>query len=256
LSIYNLTQTQAALYSATAIRVDARSNFKMIIRHAKLARLMHRIDRLNGNRAGYRFHFDGPGSTLRETTRYGLGFAKLLGRLVGCDDWFLTARVLGPRILRPGRSSSARQSMRLVVSPESGLSSPLTLPGGYDSSLEAEVELIWQREPVDGWQLQHESELLYIGQTVLTPDFVLKSDAGRTVYVEVVGFWTPEYLEEKARRLHQFRDAFPEHRWLLMFPQKMLDKASTIAPDLDMPFVILDRRGSPQAWIDAIDHGL
>ncbi len=74
LSIYNVAQTQAALYRATRVRIDAHDDFKTILRHAKLAGLMHGITRLENPRSGYRFDLDGPQSSLRETTRYGTAF--------------------------------------------------------------------------------------------------------------------------------------------------------------------------------------
>jgi predicted nuclease of restriction endonuclease-like RecB superfamily len=39
------------------------------------------------------------------------------------------------------------------------------------------------------------------------PDFVLRHDDGRTALLEIVGFWTPEYLQAKLQTLR----AFPDH---------------------------------------------
>ena len=43
------------------------------------------------------------------------------------------------------------------------------------------------------------------------PDFVFRHDDGRTVLMEIVGFWTPEYLQSKLATLREFAD----HRILL-----------------------------------------
>jgi predicted nuclease of restriction endonuclease-like RecB superfamily len=242
LSSYNLAQTQAALYRATEVRVQSWSDLKTIVRHAKLARLMHRIDRLDFPEPGFQFDFDGPGSTIRETTRYGIGFAKLLGKLVTCQKWQMTARVLGPR----------NQPMRLVISPKDGLRSSLAMPDDFDSELEREVEKTWQNAPVTGWTLERETELLYIGQTVLTPDFVLRSDGGRMVLVEVVGFWTPEYLAEKTARLKRFAAANPESEWLLMFPKSQKTARDSMLNELNVPTVVLGRKITPADWIASL----
>jgi predicted nuclease of restriction endonuclease-like RecB superfamily len=37
--------------------------------------------------------------------------------------------------------------------------------------------------------------------SVFLPDFTLRHADGREALVEVVGFWTPEYLEEKLRKV-------------------------------------------------------
>lgn len=247
LSAYNLSQTQAALYRATEVRVDAWSDFKTIIRHAKLARLMHRIEPLDATAdapPGYRFQFDGPGSTIRETTRYGIGFAKLLGKLVTCQRWRMVARVLGPR----------QQPMRLIVSPRDGLRSTLVPDDSYDSQLEEDVDEQWRSSPVDGWAMDRESELLHIGQTVFTPDFVLRHRSGKVIHIEVVGYWTKEYLDEKVRRMQQFVSEFPQHRWLLMFPKDLKKASETMAIELGVPAIIIDRKTPPLMWIEAVER--
>ena len=39
------------------------------------------------------------------------------------------------------------------------------------------------------------------------PDFVFRHEDGRIVLMEVIGFWTPEYLEAKLKTLRDFRDS-------------------------------------------------
>ena len=56
-------------------------------------------------------------------------------------------------------------------------------------------------EARDGWTLVREGEVLHEGQKVFVPDFVFRHDDGRVVLMEIIGFWTPEYLEAKAATL-------------------------------------------------------
>ena len=51
-----------------------------------------------------------------------------------------------------------------------------------------------------GWTLKREPEPLVAGRHVLIPDFGFEK-YGRKVYLEIVGFWTPGYLERKADKL-------------------------------------------------------
>jgi predicted nuclease of restriction endonuclease-like RecB superfamily len=252
LSLYNLSQTQAALYRATRIRIDATDDFKAIVKQAKLAQLMHRIEAFGagGDRPAYRFILDGPQTSLRETTRYGVRFAAMLPKLLACRGWRLTAEVVGPR----------RQTFRMTLSDKDGLLSVLDPPAEFDSGLEADVDAAWQRAPVDGWQWRRESQLLVRGQSVMTPDFMLHHpQTETTVSVEVVGFWTPEYLEEKCRRLREFarQDAAGVRdretvRWLLIVAANLAPDRQTGLAELGIPIVVFHKKSDPQTWIDAI----
>ncbi|WP_162006648.1 DUF790 family protein [Roseimaritima sediminicola] len=242
LARYNVAQTQAALYRASQIRVTAFADFRTIIAHAKLARLMHHIDRIEGPRRGYRFRFDGPGSVLRTTTRYGVGFAKLLASLLHCRDWTLAADLVGP----------GGRRFTLAISDRDGLQPGAAAETGFDSDLEREVQAVWDARPVADWTLERETELIACGQTVMTPDFALRHRDGRVIHVEVVGFWTPEYLAEKTRRLAAFRRQTC-HEWLLLFPKKQVKAAEDIARAVDLPYRLFTKRSDPADWINAIN---
>ena len=64
---------------------------------------------------------------------------------------------------------------------------------------------------LDGWLLVREGEILHQKQKVFVPDFVFRHDDGRTALLEIVGFWTPEYLQAKLETLRTFQ----RHRILL-----------------------------------------
>lgn len=246
LARYNVAQTQAALYRATLVRIDAFAQAPTIIRHAKLAGLMHRVSRYRkpggGDEFGYRMILDGPASNLRETSRYGIGFAKLIPTLLTCSDWHLMAKVLGPR----------NQHFTLALSPADQLSSEATPPAEFDSKLEERLAELWSKSPVNGWRLMRDEEFLIRQQEVFTPDFVLTRDDGVKIYIEVVGFWTPEYLQEKRRRLGEFMRSTdrPVH-WLLMFDKVAAASKTESMQDLGIPAVILSKKSDPQEWIQA-----
>ncbi len=105
---------------------------------------------------------------------------------------------------------------------------------------------------LDG-QCNERGNLLHQGQTVLTPDFVLEqTSSGRKVYLEVVGYWTPEYLREKCHRLAPFvQSSATRASWLLMFPKpKAADKLEMFAK-LSVPSIVFDKRSKPNDWISA-----
>lgn len=204
LARYNVAQTQAALYRAEQLTVWSRADHKQIIRYAKLAGLMHSIRREEDG--SYCFRFDGPASVLRRSTRYGVAMARFLPGLLACRQWRAMAKVLN----RFGKR------YRLELSSEDGLRSTAAAANEHDSQLEESFEAAWLTYDCRGWKLQRESEILHAGQLVFTPDFTLLSPTGRRVLLEIVGYWTPEYLEHKTKQLEKF----VEHDILLAVPEQ------------------------------------
>jgi hypothetical protein len=194
LARYNVAQVQAALFDAQSMTIWAARDFKTILRYAKLARLMHTVTR--GSEGCYRLHFDGPASALRETRRYGAAMARFLPALVACRDWRMHAVI---------RSRSG-WCAGLDLSAADGLTSHLPPPEAFDSQVEEAFASKWGNEPRDGWKLFREAEILHRGQKVFVPDFVFRHTDGHTVLMEIVGFWTPEYLQAKLQTLETFRD--------------------------------------------------
>jgi predicted nuclease of restriction endonuclease-like RecB superfamily len=195
LARYNVAQVQAALYRAVSMTVWAGGDFKTIVRYAKLARLMHTIRRREDG--SLVFHFDGPASVLRHTRRYGVAMARFLPALIACREWRMQSIIAG---------RTAGWNWRLELTEADGLRSHLPPPEEFDSSIEQDFFDRWGREPRDGWRLLREGDLLHRGQRVFVPDFVFQHEDGRRVFLEIVGFWTPEYLEAKLKTLREFAD--------------------------------------------------
>lgn len=80
----------------------------------------------------------------------------------------------------------------------------------FDSSLEsrlhAEFAAYEQAGEAHGWRLEREPEPIIIGDTLMIPDFALTRGA-RRVYLEIAGYWRPEYRERKLRKLNALRGA-------------------------------------------------
>jgi uncharacterized protein len=193
LSRYNVAQTQAALFAATEMTLVIESDFRAILKYAKLARLMHRIARHpDGN--GYTLRLDGPASVLQNTSRYGIAMAKFLPGLLSCRGWRFEAKIKKPKFW----------NLRLRLSSEDGLWSPVPSHTEFDSSIEEYFAKQWLEAETGGWSLERETEFLHHGQTVFFPDFVFRHTDGRRVLMEVIGFWTPEYLAHKREVLRKF----------------------------------------------------
>ncbi len=186
---YDLGQAQALLYSAVGVTVEARAHFKHILQYARLSRLLHRLEPLPGG--GYRFTFDGPNSVLRRTQAYGVDFAKFLAALVQARDWRLAANIALRKDWSP---------VQFTLSDADGLRSRVPAPRLFDSGLEEAFARKFGAER-EGWRLRREAVILEAGEALVVPDFVFTHADGTEVALEIVGYWTPEYLREKLDKL-------------------------------------------------------
>ncbi|MDY7009467.1 MAG: DUF790 family protein [Planctomycetota bacterium] len=215
LSRYNVAQVQACLYRTESMVVTATKDFKTILRYAKLARLLHEIYRMGPSK--YRIVFAGLASVLRRSRRYGVNFARFLPALLVCKGWNMTAVVPTPWNTRA----------TLKLSDRNGFTSHLPAADEFDSSLEESfAKKFGQRR--DGWYLDREGEILHNRQTTFVPDFVFRHEDGAEVLLEIVGFWTPEYLAKKRQTLRLFR----EHKILIAVPERSLRKGASVGENV------------------------
>jgi uncharacterized protein len=203
LSAYNLAQLQACLYRATRLTVEAAADFAAIVRHARLARLLMETSCVSPGR--YRIELSGPASILHETRRYGVNASRFLAALVACRDWSLQATMTTPW----------NTPARLKLSSRDGFSTHIAAPATFDSSVEEALARKWG-DLRDGWRLIRDAGILQHGQTTFVPDFLLRHTDGREVFLEIVGFWTPEYLQAKRHTIARFAD----RRILLAVPRR------------------------------------
>jgi len=215
LSRYNVAQLQACLYRAKSMTVVATDDLKTILRYAKLAKLLHDIVRLGPSK--YRITFSGPASVLRQTRRYGVNFARFLPALLACEGWQMTASLKTPW----------NTSAKLNLSDSDGFTSHLPPPDEFDSRLEESLAEKFGLER-DGWQLIREGEILHDHQKTFVPDFTFRHEDGTQVLMEIVGFWTPEYLMHRRRSLQLFR----HHRILIAVPEKSLREGARIGENV------------------------
>jgi hypothetical protein len=193
LARYNVAQLQACLYRATRMSVQARSDFKMILRHAKLARLLHEIHRTRPGE--YRIDLSGPASVLHETRRYGVSFARFVPALLTCADWQVRAMLPTPW----GGVAT------LSLSSEDGYASHLAPPPEFDSSLEEEFARDFGPSEREGWRLDREGEVLHALQTTFLPDFVLRHVDGSCTW-KLSASGRPSTWKRSGRRSVNSRD--------------------------------------------------
>ncbi|MGD0477150.1 MAG: DUF790 family protein [Nitrososphaerales archaeon] len=198
LKSYNLSLTQTLLFKSLRVEFSASGNWKNIFREVKRLGLIYLVEKDEGG--GYRVTLDGPLSLFKMTERYGTSIAKLLPQITSSESWTVKAEILarsmGGRVYAFEADSKELGSILATTKEADGSENRTSL---YDSTVEQRFARSFNSYG-SGWTLRREPEPLLAGTHVLIPDFGFEKH-GVKVYLEVVGFWTPEYLERKISKL-------------------------------------------------------
>ncbi|MBX0321727.1 DUF790 family protein [Halomicroarcula sp. F13] len=203
---YNLSLAQTALFDATEVRVRS-SDPTTLVSAVKRLRLMYEI---RTTPDGREVVVTGPDALFSNTRRYGTRFARLLRTVAQASEWELTATVDDR-----GTDRELQLSDGDVAVPGVDPVTDVT----YDSGVEADFAARFSALGLD-WRLVREPEPLEAGEHVVVPDFAFEwapggdatvgntsdPDAPFRVFFEVMGFWTPEYVEKKLDRLAAMED--------------------------------------------------
>ena len=196
---YNLSLAQTALFDATEVRARS-SDPKGLISAVKRLGLMYEIRLPEGEASSKNPDLSrrtvvvtGPDALFRSTRRYGTAFARLLRTLVGTGTWELEATIDDRGTERTLGLSDADPLRPPGVDPITDL--------GFDSQVEADFATRFESLGLD-WDLRREPDVLAAGTRAMVPDFAFDyCHADFRVYFEVMGFWTPEYVEKKLDQL-------------------------------------------------------
>jgi predicted nuclease of restriction endonuclease-like RecB superfamily len=82
------------------------------------------------------------------------------------------------------------------------LDSHYSVGSQFDSDVERTLAQKWERSNTE-WELVREDDVFDLGAEVMIPDFAIEHPDGRRAILEIVGFWTPEYLESKLAKIRQ-----------------------------------------------------
>jgi len=199
---YNLSLAQTALFDATEVRVRS-SDPKRVVSAVKRLRLLYEVRRLPESERRVVGETDrevvvtGPDALFRRSRRYGTRFARLLRTVAKSAEWRLEATV-------DDRGTERELSLA---------TGDVTVPGvdpvaevTFDSGVEADIAARFSSLDLD-WTLVREPDPVPAGEHVVIPDFAFDYDHGEfRVYFEIMGFWTPEYVEKKLSRLADVED--------------------------------------------------
>src|SRR5215831_3860333 len=192
---YNMELARGLLYWAERLVIDVEDSYQDVFRYIKLCRLMSAVTR---REIGYRIELDGPLSLLRGTLRYGLKMAVFLPALALCRTWRMEAV-----IVKKG------ERLNFALDDQSRLVSHFRRFPPFDSRLESDFAADFQKafeRRRHAWRLARADDVIPLERNeVMIPDFTLRNQNGREVYLEIVGFWTPEYLSRKIAKVKAAR---------------------------------------------------
>jgi len=195
---YNLALTQTLLFYSTEVKFTALGNWQRIFREVKRLGLIYEAWE-EGNRCWVKV--DGPLSLFKLNRRYGTALARLLPVVVKGGGWILEAK-----ILRSGFEARRLLDFRIEELKHGRLleaEAQLDEGEAYDSGVERDFALRFESLKT-GWRMRREPEPIPVGGAVIIPDFSFEKGDGK-IYLEVVGFWTPEYLKRKIEKLKMLK---------------------------------------------------
>jgi hypothetical protein len=141
---------------------------------------------------------DGPASLFKETTKYGTALAKLPPTLVRAQEFRLEARIKEGNNRYIFELDHSKRSLFPFPDPYPGESADAP-PERFDSAVEANFYRRI-RGVMRDWEVKREPTIFKAGPHIFIPDFGFER-RGVRCYLEIVGFWTPEYLKKKLAKL-------------------------------------------------------
>ena len=186
----NLRVAQGIVARAARLELEVEGHARRVVQHATWQGLICTAEPDGPERRSCRIQVSGPLAILRATRLYGRALASLVPILPWCGRFRLRADVrLGGRDLAFGLDEAA---------PIARGTEPRRHDSGIEAAFEAEV-----RRLMPSWDVVREPRALPVAGSFVFPDFAIgpRSEPGGRVLVEIVGWWTRDYLEAKLARL-------------------------------------------------------
>lgn len=181
------------LQRALRVRIALRGYARAIVRHAKWTGLLCIV--LAGEREqDVTLEISGPYSLFRHTRLYANALASLVAMLAGCTSYRLEADC-----------AFGSQELRRVTIRSGDPICPMRVLPSYDSGVEEQFAREFA-EVAKEWDLVREPRPIALGHTLFFPDFQLRRrTTGEWYWLEIIGYWTPEYIAKKLGKLERAR---------------------------------------------------
>ncbi|MEZ4741683.1 MAG: DUF790 family protein [Bdellovibrionota bacterium] len=187
----NLLMVQALLLSSEKVNIFISESSRPIIRYAKWKGLICHLlqNKVNGITE---IEISGPLSILQKTSIYGKELGGLVPYLAAMNEFSLSAWIQYGKQVKILKLSKADP-----IFPKQNLKP-------FDSKLEENFYKKFLKS-TDDWDLKREPGPFQAGHSLVFPDFALTHRTNKNLvwYLEIVGFWTQQYLDEKLVKYKQ-----------------------------------------------------
>lgn len=243
---YNLSQVQGVFYRASQLVLNAHRNvpgeYKLLFRYLKLFQLMAYIE--GDAEHGFTITIDGATSLFKPSTRYGFAIAKMIPALLHVTKWSLSATLQTRDFY-----TNTWKTGKFSLDSNCGLVSHYPPGKPYDSMLEEAFASRWSALKSE-WVLEREVDLIPIPGSVMIPDFRLVHPDGRSLLLEIVGYWRPEYLQKK---FAQVRKAERDDLILAISERLNLEKAGVNLKDVPAKIIWFKDKLLPKAVLEVLN---
>lgn len=202
IKLYNLSLTQTLMFKCINLIADIKTTghkTRQILWDIKRNGLLYMAEKINGS---VRITIDGPASIIKQTERYGTNLAKTLPSIISADHWNIEAS-----IVRKTKIRDKHLIYKFTISDMDRHLYPTQITENtatYDSSLEENFHKRFDALKSD-WTIIREPEPLVVGTKIFIPDFAFVRNDEK-IYLEIVGFWTKDYIKRKIEKIRNLRD--------------------------------------------------
>ncbi len=190
----NLRMVQSLLFRASEIVIELSGNSRAIVRYAKWRGLICSVT-VDAETGKIKLIISGPFSLFRRTLIYGKALSELVPLLAHCSQFKLIATCFL-------KSHEAPLRFKLTAADQVAYGPS---PGkAFDSKVEQLFAKDFMKLGTE-WDLIREAEPVAVGNGLIFPDFCIqhRRDPRRKWLLEIIGFWTPEYLSRKLEKLER-----------------------------------------------------
>lgn len=179
----NLSIIQRVLMRCQRLQLELVGNARAIARVAAVRGLLATA-KLQGQ--AVHLEISGPLALFHQTTVYGRALGSIVPQLAWCERFVLDAFC-----------DFGRGPVRVRIQPPLMLP-PARAPKRYDSALEARFARAMSKQ-ASHWRVLREPSPIDAGGHLAFPDFLLehREAPARHWWVEIIGFWTSDYLRHK-----------------------------------------------------------
>ncbi len=227
---YNLSILQTLFFNCTSIEISLQggTNWKKVLRLVKKFGLMYtlkevpkKISEENKNFIKNEHHYidshsqiedtsiicliDGPLSIFKMHEKYGTAIAKIIPSIVMLDRWRINASIIRKTISASKICEFCISNYEsiLFMFPSNKFKKE-NLMEINESLFDSKVEEIFAKKFElfnRGWELIREPDpLILTDNRAFIPDFLIRK-YDIQIYVEIIGFWTDEYLKRKLNKI-------------------------------------------------------